>query len=196
MIEIRDIVISVLAVTLILSYPTIEFFWIGLIVVVFAFLAHELAHRFVANKLGINAYFKMFPAGLVMGLLMMLAGLKFVLPGTVITTPYKFGRWKFKNPKSTLQEHGMIAFAGPAVNIVFALAFRLIPGYFAFINSAGVPFFLRPDIINAWIAFFNLIPVDPLDGAKIMRWKGLWWFLLIVASIGLMGIGYAESIGF
>ncbi len=41
-------------------------------------------------------------------------------------------------------------------------------------------------MINMWIAFFNLIPFGPLDGAKIIRWNPLVWGILIAIPVFFM----------
>jgi Zn-dependent protease len=33
--------------------------------------------------------------------------------------------------------------------------------------------------INSWLAFFNLLPLPPLDGSKVIVWKWQVWLLLI-----------------
>ncbi|MEM3983774.1 MAG: hypothetical protein QW630_04545 [Sulfolobales archaeon] len=36
--------------------------------------------------------------------------------------------------------------------------------------------------INAWIAFFNLLPLPPLDGSKIFRRSLIEWLVIFVTS--------------
>ncbi|NOZ30468.1 MAG: hypothetical protein GXO68_00735 [Crenarchaeota archaeon] len=43
-------------------------------------------------------------------------------------------------------------------------------------------------LINGWIAFFNLIPVPPLDGSKIMRSDFNAWIIMLAAAIALWWI--------
>jgi Zn-dependent protease len=64
---------------------------------------------------------------------------------------------------------GLVAFAGPGTNILLALIFGLLIRF-------GAPQ-LGPDLISAFaiivyvnmlLALFNLIPVPPLDGSKVL----------------------------
>jgi Zn-dependent protease len=81
--------------------------------------------------------------------------------------PVPVNPYYFTNPK----RHGLlVSLAGPASNILLALvfgyAFRFLPDS---LLSPGLIFFFQLCIgINIGIAFFNLIPVPPLDGSHIL----------------------------
>ncbi len=67
--------------------------------------------------------------------------------------------------------------AGPAMNFAFSLIF-LTGAYGAGLYPAGhsvraILLFLA--FINGWFAAFNLIPLGPLDGAKVLRWSKPVW---------------------
>ena len=174
--EIKEIIISVLVITFIFSFPRFETFPIYLLVVITAFLFHELAHKFVARKFGCAAFYRAWYPGLIFAVLITLASLgsfKFVAPGAVVIYPYTFGRWGFRVAALTVNEMGIIAFAGPATNLLFALIFSLIPSSIARIIAFA----------NAWLALFNLLPIKPLDGSKIMLWKIWVWVVMFIISI-------------
>ncbi len=173
--EIRDILISVVLISFIFAYPYFEQrLLLSFGVVIVAFLFHELAHKFVARKFGCNAYYKMWPMGILMGIAFMLIGFKFIAPGAVVINPYRFGRWGFKVRQISWVEMGKIAVSGPAVNLFFAGLFYMIGGeIFSFMS-----------FINGWLAFFNLLPFQPLDGQKVFGWKPWLWFVMIVAAAG------------
>ncbi|MEM5829320.1 MAG: site-2 protease family protein [Candidatus Aenigmatarchaeota archaeon] len=172
--EIKDLTISVLAISLILAFPRFELFLLYLIVVVIAFVFHELAHKFVAMKFHCAAFYEMWPLGLFFGLLLMIFGIKILAPGAVMIMPYRFGRWGFRIARLTIPEIGIIALAGPAVNLAFALIFYPFPSL-SFLSD-----------VNAWLAFFNLLPIPPLDGSKVVQWKPWLWLLLIIFAFILV----------
>ncbi len=180
--EIMDLTVSVLVIAFIFSIVVgLSLFPIFIAIVIFSFVFHELAHRFVAKKFGYVAFYKMWPFGL-MASLLLVAGMKIIgvpliviAPGAVIIMPYTFGRWKF-DAKTVSRDMGLIAVAGPCVNLFFAVLFGLFPGWiFGFMSW-----------INALLAFFNLLPVPPLDGSKVFKWKSWFWLVLFVISIVLV----------
>jgi len=185
--ELRDIAISVFVITLIFSYPNLSQFPIYLAVVVIAFLFHELGHRTIARRFGAVAVYKMWIEGLVLGIVLMFMKpygfIPFVAPGAVMIYPFRFARWGYRKVNLSQVEMGIISFVGPAINLAFAILFKLIPGdIFALISS-----------VNAFLALFNLLPIPPLDGSKILRWKMTLWLvmfifsvLLVLSSVGLI----------
>jgi Zn-dependent protease len=185
--EIRDIVIAVAALTIIFA----KFFGFAnlfeaFVIVVIAFLLHELAHKFTARKFGAVAHFQIWWMGILIGFITAFFGFIFVAPGAVVVSAYRFGRWPYKVQRLTIREMGIVAASGPAVNIIFSLLFFLLQGKLAGLLVA----------INAWLAFFNLLPVKPLDGSKIFVWKPWFWFLmLVVAGILVFARHFAFGMG-
>ncbi|MDD4309464.1 MAG: site-2 protease family protein [Candidatus Cloacimonetes bacterium] len=117
--------------------------------------------------------------------------------------PVPFNPYNFKNFK---RDSGLTALAGPVSNILIAVAFALVyhfTGNLPYVQhvSAYVVF------LNLLLAFFNLIPVPPLDGSKVIgmvlsddayyKWtlqerKGmlfLFGFIIISNLLGLNLIG-------
>jgi Zn-dependent protease len=137
-----------------------------------------MAHKFMARKFNMVAYYKMWPQGILFGLILMILGLKFVAPGAVVVHPYRFARWGFRRPRPepASGEMGMIALAGPVVNLVFAILFSLFDG----------ALFNHLTFINAWLAFFNLLPIPPLDGSKVLIWKPWIWGMCIAVALILV----------
>ena len=137
-----------------------------------AFFCHELAHKYMGQRYGYWSEFRMFPQGLLFALFMgIFVGIVFAAPGAVQI----FGR-------PTRKEGGIISAAGPATNIAISFFFTAI-----WLVTSGllstISLFIAS--INAFLAFFNLLPFGPLDGRKILSWRVEVWAFLITISICL-----------
>lgn len=177
--EIRDIVIASAVLAFVFSYegPNPDAILSNLPFAVFGvvtgFILHELAHRYFARRYGAFAEFKMWPEGL--GLAVALALISngnfvFAAPGAVmIYTRFRLTRKKM----------GIIGIAGPVVNIILAL---LMLGSNVYYPSRLLEFGAR---INVWLALFNMIPLQPLDGSKVFAWDRRIWVAAFVAIIAL-----------
>ncbi len=146
-------------------------------VLLFSVIIHEIAHGAVAYRLGdetayrlgrltLNPLAHIDPFGSIILPLFLalpaLAGLPTVIVGYAKPVPYdpRF----LKNP---VRDAGLIAIAGPASNIVLAIAFTAL---LAFINppAALTEAFRQIILINLSLAVFNLVPIPPLDGSKVL----------------------------
>lgn len=141
-----------------------------------AFTLHELAHAVTADYLGdptprnmgritLNPLKHLDPIGTIM---LLIAGFGWAKP--VVVNPMNMRG----NPR---RDMAIVAIAGPLSNIVMAtiaaIPFRLGLLQFTQTPTAGIiptlPFVMSEFIwINLILAFFNLIPIPPLDGSKIL----------------------------
>jgi len=140
-----------------------------------AFLLHELGHKFVAQKYGYWAEFRRFDFGLILAIILSFFGTVFAAPGAVMI-----------DGLITNEQNGKIAVAGPLVNIVLAGLFLLLG---LFLGSFNLFAPLLQNIvgygigINAWLALFNMLPIPPLDGSKVIRWSlPAWIGIIAIAS--------------
>ena len=182
--ELKDIVISLLVLSLVFAYPEIFFdplfFLTSVLTVGIAFIGHELSHRFVARKLGFHSEYVMWKQGLLMALLfafMSNGRIIFAAPGAVVFASY----WASRQPN--LEEVGRIGIAGVVFNITLLYVFAV--SYFL----TGISTLAFAGIINGWFAIFNLIPFGPLDGRKVMQWNtGIWLvsFILAITGFGVL----------
>jgi len=119
---------------------------------------HELAHKFVAMGFGLEASFFIWPTGIALAIILKVLSTGFILlaPGYVAIAG-----------ASGLQS-AIISFAGPAINGLIWLTCFLILKYKKNMTrrfAMGTSFMGQ---INKWLFIFNMIPVPPLDGSKIL----------------------------
>ena len=164
--EARALAAAMLGVSLALS-P--KFGVYGIVSVLIGFIVHEMAHRQTARGLGCASRFMLDPFGYALTLVSTLLPIAFLAPGYVGISCWGV----LIGPRESLR----ISASGPATNIVMALlAFLLLKvGFFH-------PFLYVFAVINSWLALFNLIPLGPLDGAKILRASPPTWFAMVAVS--------------
>ena len=139
---------------------------------VIAVIFHEVAHGVVALQLGD-------PTAKLAGRLtlnpiphidlwgtIIVPFLLYILPGGFI---FGWAKPVPVNPFNVRGRYGMVlvALAGPATNLIlltiFGLAARLAP-----VATQLPAFFLVIALVNGLLMFFNLIPIPPLDGSKVL----------------------------
>jgi Zn-dependent protease len=151
---------------------------LSFVVVTAAFFTHEMAHKFVAQRNGAWAEFRIFPFGLLMALVFSFLGFIFAAPGAV-----------YIQGVGNKKQNGMISIAGPAVNLIigipFLLAALLLP-----ISGLLWYFLWLMGFINILLAFFNLLPIPPLDGSKIYRWNPVVYVSTFATSIAFLALAY------
>jgi len=149
---------------------------ISFMAIMTAFFFHEMSHKFMAQKFGLWAEYRMFPQGLTIAFILgLLSGFVFAAPGAVM---FRGGARNY--------ETGRIAMAGPLANIIIALI--TLPLYlFVFYETAFVGSIIGfMCYINAFLAIFNLLPFGPLDGTKIIRWNATVWIIMLIIAMTLL----------
>ncbi len=178
--EIKELVISTVALGFIfsISHMSITYFLILTGILALSFIPHELAHKFAAMRYGHYARYVMWKEGLIFALLLaVITGGHFIFaaPGAVMISRMSI--------HSSSRENAIISAAGPASNILIA-AFAYI---FLQFYPNFVIFYLMQ--INAFLAFFNLLPIPPLDGSKVIWYSiPLWALMIVTAGILVWGI--------
>ncbi|MEM0149623.1 MAG: site-2 protease family protein [Candidatus Micrarchaeaceae archaeon] len=130
--------------------------------VTLSFVLHELMHKFVAEHYGAIAAFRTSHMGLVITLATGFFGFLLGIPGATMIYTNSFTR----------KEEGIVSIAGPLTNFtIFAamLIALLILG-----PQTGSYLYNMLDFaifISILLAFFNMLPVPPLDGSKVLRWN-------------------------
>jgi Zn-dependent protease len=149
-------------------------FFISFIAVGSGFVLHELMHKFSAERYGYWAEFRMWAMGIVLALITSTLGFIFAAPGATY----------IQGNNVSNKQNGLISLAGPATNIVIAVVFLLVrtvgTGILYDIGAIGFP-------VNLFLATFNMLPVMPLDGAKVFHWnKVLWVAVFVPLALGLL----------
>jgi len=133
-------------------------FWTSVIITAPALIAHELAHKFVAIALGLEAVFHAAYTWLGIGIALKLLGSGFIffIPGYV-----SIG--ELSDPMSTL----LIAGAGPFLNLVLWLGSALVlKAHQRFTKRAYIVLFMTKTI-NMWLFVLNMLPLPFADGFKV-----------------------------
>jgi len=152
-------------------------FAVWILPVLFAITLHEVAHGWVAKMLGdntaarlgrlsLNPLHHVDPVGtlLVPGVLLALGGFIF---GWAKPVPVDFG--KLRRPK---RDMALVAVAGPAANLLMAMAWALVARLAGAVDFdyVSVPLGLMGIagiVINIVLMLLNLLPIPPLDGGRI-----------------------------
>lgn len=163
-----------------------------LIVFLPAVILHECAHGWVANKLGdstaklagrltLNPIKHIDPVGTIM-----LPGLLFLIRSPVLfgwAKPVPVNFQNLRHPKRDMMWVGM---AGPAINIILAV-------FLSFLLKLNIPSMAHELIttavfINLVLAIFNLIPIPPLDGSRLIMGLLPFRFAILYSRLEKFGI--------
>ena len=148
--------------------------------VLIAITFHEFAHAWAADKLGddtprnegrlsLNPLAHLDPVGSIM---LLFAGFGWGKP--VMVNPRNYNR-----EMSMEKADALVSIAGPAMNFIMAIILTLI--YCAILKFAGIAVLTSKILgiimtmlmyaisINIGLGVFNLIPLPPLDGSKVIK---------------------------
>lgn len=182
--------------------------------VIIAMTFHEYAHALAADKLGddtprrqgrltLNPLKHIEPIGF---FILLFAGFGWGRP--VEINPSNFNR-KMSRSKG----EAIVAFAGPLINIVLAVASAFLLGIIIKFNLLDnvqlqyaqiiIIFMMQLIYINIGLGVFNLIPLPPLDGSKILRhflpnnariWFDNYQYIFYIIFIVIWVLGIASII--
>jgi len=143
------------------------------------FVAHELAHKVVAQRHGFWAEFRMSPFGLIFSLLTASLHFLWAAPGATVVSGMS---------AVDLPNWGRTSLAGPVTNLGFATVFYAASVGLYLAHSPYFIWLLLLAWVNGWFATFNLLPFGPLDGAKVLRWSTPIWLASILGIGAFAGV--------
>ncbi|MES2134817.1 MAG: site-2 protease family protein [Patescibacteria group bacterium] len=181
-------------------------FLIGIVIVILSIIFHEVAHGYVADWLGdptaryagrltLNPVPHVDPIGsIAIPGILALTGSPFLI-GWAKPVPYN--PYNLKNQR---WGEALVGLAGPATNILIALIFGLILRFSAPLGISGalLGVFVMVIYTNLVLAIYNMIPIPPLDGSKVlsailplqlrMGYKRLEASMYALGPFGLIGV--------
>jgi Zn-dependent protease len=158
------------------------------------FLLHEMAHKFVALRYGYWAEYRANRSGLLFIIVMSFMGFIFAAPGAVmIHKPLRSysqsdnlsgsGIYSDQADKNAKREELLIALAGPTTNIILTVLFFILLSSGLVIGNLATSAIDFAIFINLNLAAFNLLPLGPLDGKKILEANRLAWAIVAIPTI-------------
>jgi len=175
---------------------------ITFVILIFSAIVHEVSHGLMAEKLGdstardegritLNPVPHIDPfASILLPLLLLAVG-----------SPIIFGAAKpvpvnYENLKKPKRDMALVSLAGPLSNFILAIL-CVIPIKLGVVNDVSHPILIQAILLNLVLGTFNLIPIPPLDGSKILAsffseqtmYKILslerWGFILVIVFLYL-----------
>ena len=184
-----------------------------IVIVFYSIILHEISHAWAANWLGDDTaqrqrrlslnplrHVDIFGTVILPLLLYFSAGFVFGYAKPVPINPHNFRNFK--------RDSGLTAMAGPLANILIAVIFAFVY-HFTATNLFMAAISTYVIYLNLLLALFNLIPIPPLDGSKVLgmflsdtayyRWtlqerKGMMILIAVLIGSNLLGLNIVGRI--
>ena len=208
--EVLQLILAVLLITYLIMFSdfTLVNFFVSLVFAFLLLVPHVIAHKIAAEYYLAESKFKFFewkrfwffedsefknpvPIWIILPVLAVFLTQGIVKIFTIETCDItwkaerRIGRWFVQ-----LQEHEIasIALAGPIVNLFFAFIGGVM------FSITGLVLMKQFAILNAWFAFFSLLPIGSLDGTKVLFGGMGRWVFVFVFTIAILVLLHFISI--
>jgi len=152
---------------------------VATIIFAMGFILHELSHKYVAQRYGLWAEFRVNTMGVLLTAISIVSPyIKFIVPGAVVISGF-----------ADRDRMGLTALAGPLVNVIITIALLAALPAISPVSILYLPL-VAGAAINAFLALFNLIPFSIFDGKKIYGWNRTFWAVMFAVSLVLVVYTY------
>ncbi len=177
------------------------------VILIFSAIVHEVSHGLMAERLGddtarkmgritLNPISHIDPFGSILLPLLLLLANSPVIFGAAKPVPVNFN-----NLRPQRLGMALVSLAGPLSNFALAVLF-VVPIKLGMASSIALPILMEAILVNLVLGTFNLVPIPPLDGSKILAsvlpeewWPKLfalerWGFVLVLVFLYLGWLYY------